>query len=217
MVATRAAFDSLMISTRPFLVVALTVVHCIGPAGPHGAAAQGQNQAAPKVENARRLAVPTLVLRPGEALPRPVEDMREAILSAVQSGRIEDLREAIELNEIRPDLGADFGPGKQTDPVAYWRRLSGDGEGREILAAIANVLALPVAVVPLGRDIENSKVYVWPYFAEMPLASLTPAQEVDLLRLVSPTEARAMKARGVYTHWRLVIGAEGNWLTFTRN
>ncbi|RTL71972.1 MAG: hypothetical protein EKK41_07035 [Hyphomicrobiales bacterium] len=179
--------------------------------------AQAQDQAAPKLENARRLTVPTAILRPGEALPRPVDEMREAILAAVQSGRIEDLREAFELNEIRPDLGPDFGPGKETDPVAYWRRISGDGEGREILAALANVLALPVAVAPLGRDIENSKVYVWPYFAEMPLAMLTPAQEVDLLRLVPASTAKEMKARGVYSHWRLVIGAEGNWLALTRN
>src|SRR5215468_4686258 len=41
-----------------------------------------------------------------DGLPPPVEEMREAILSAVRLGRIEDLRHAWELNELKPDLGA---------------------------------------------------------------------------------------------------------------
>ncbi|MFZ8360718.1 hypothetical protein ACO1LX_20325, partial [Staphylococcus aureus] len=70
---------------KPFLVVALSLVHCIGPAVLREAAAQAQQQAAPQVQNARRPAVPTTILRPGETLPRPVDEMREAILAAVQS------------------------------------------------------------------------------------------------------------------------------------
>ena len=67
------------------------------------------------------------------------------------------------------------------------------------------------AVVRRGADIENNKTYVWPYFAEMPLDKLTPRQEVELLRLVPASTMREMKAKGKYTHWRLVIGADGTW------
>src|SRR5262245_21751826 len=117
-----------------------------------------------------------------DGLPPAVEDMREAILSAVRSGRIEDLRHAWELNELKPDLGL-----ATSDPIAHWKGISGDGEGREILAVLAQILDAGYVVLPLGADIENNRLYVWPYFAEVPLDRLSPAQEVELLRLVSPT------------------------------
>jgi hypothetical protein len=34
---------------------------------------------------------------------------------------------------------------------------------------------------------------------------------VELLRLVPASAAREMKEKGKYTHWRLVIGADGTW------
>src|SRR5262249_14106399 len=141
-------------------------------------------------------------------LPAAVEDMREAILSAVRSGRIEELRHAYERNELKPDLGVPV-----ADPVAHWRQLSGDGEGRAILAGILDAGYVSLS---LGRDIENDKVYVWPYFAEVPLDRLTPRQEVELLRLVSPAAARQMKSSGRYSYWRLAIGADGTWHSFLK-
>jgi type II secretory pathway component PulL len=57
---------------------------------------------------------------------------------------------------------------------------------------------------------------VWPYFAELPLATLTPAQQVELDRLVSPAEAKAMRTAGKWGWWRLAIGAAGTWLSFGR-
>ena len=138
--------------------------------------------------------------------------MREANLSAVRSGNIEDLRFAYELNELKPDLGPDLKP--IGDPVAYWRRISGVGAGREILAILATLLEGGYVTLALGRDLENDRVYVWPYFAEVPLDSLSPAQEVELLRLVPPARAAQMKAAGKYTYWRLAIGADGTWHSF---
>jgi hypothetical protein len=137
--------------------------------------------------------------------------MREAILSAVRSGRIEELRHAWELNELKPDLGVALADG---DPIAHWKRISGDGEGREVLAALGEILDSGYVVLPLGRDLENNKVYVWPYFAEVSLDKLTPAQEVELLRLVSPAALKDMRAAGKYTHWRIAIGADGTWHSF---
>jgi hypothetical protein len=137
--------------------------------------------------------------------------MREAILSAVRSGRIEDLRHAWELNELKPDFGVAAG-----DAIAHWKQISGDGEGREVLAALAQILDAGYVVLPLGADIENNRIYVWPYFAEVPLDRLTPAQEVELFRLVSPATLKQMRAAGAYTHWRIAIGADGVWHSFRK-
>ena len=147
-----------------------------------------------------------------EKLPEPVRDMRDVLLAAVQSGEIEELRQAYEMNDIKPDLGAPPG-----DPVAHWKKLSGDGQGRDVLAALSLILDAGYVVLPLGRDIENNNLYVWPYFAETPLERLTPAQEVELLRLVPAAAAKEMKAKGRYTHWRLSIGADGGWHSFRKN
>jgi hypothetical protein len=147
-----------------------------------------------------------------EGLPAPVEDMREAILSAVRSGRIEDLRHAWELNELKPDLGVALAG----DPIVHWKQTSGDGEGREILAALALILNAGYVVLPLGPDLENNRLYVWPYFAEIPLEGLTPPQEVELLCLVSPAAVKQMRAAGTYSYWRIVIGADGTWHAFRK-
>jgi hypothetical protein len=147
-----------------------------------------------------------------EDLPAPVQEMRETILRAVQSGSIEELRYAFELHELKPEF-ADKPAG---DAIAYWKQASGDGEGREILAALAETLEAGYVMLPLGQDLENNGIFVWPYFAEIPLDRLTPAQEVELLKLVSPSAAKEMRAGGKYTHWRIVIGADGTWHSFRK-
>lgn len=148
-----------------------------------------------------------------EGLPQPVRELRDAMMEAVQSGRIEELRYAYDLNDIKPDLAIPRG----SDPVAHWKRLSGDGEGREILAMLSLVLDSGYVVLPLGADPENNRLYIWPYFAEVPLGTLTPSQEVELLRLVPPAKAKEMKASGKYTHWRIAIGADGSWHSFRKD
>lgn len=148
-----------------------------------------------------------------DELPEPVRELRETLLAAVQSGRIEELRQAYEPSDPKPDLGA----GAKDDPVSYWKKASGDGEGREVLAALSLILETGYVVLPLGRDIENNRLYIWPYFAEVPLAGLTPAQEVELLRLVPATVAKDMKEKGRYTHWRLSIAADGSWHAFRKD
>ena len=204
-----SSHSRLLPTRRSLLVLALTcLVHW--SAGPVAADAnRGKSVKQGKAAPARSS---TVVGYGAEGLPRGVADMREAILAAVQSGQIEDLRIAVELNELKPELGAAAG----TDPIAHLKALSGDGEGREILAVLGNVLEAGYAAIPAGKDIENNRVYVWPYLAEVPLATLTPAQEVELYRLVAPNEAKAMRAARKWTWWRLAIGADGTWLTFGR-
>ena len=150
---------------------------------------------------------PTAVHYGTDGLPRPVLEMREAILAAVRSGQIDELRVAIEMNEIKPN----FGIGPALDPIDLLKQASADGQGREVLAALGNLLEGGYAILPVGRDIENNRIYVWPYFAETGVADLTPAQEVDLYRLVPAAAAMEMRTKGRYGYWRVGIGADGTW------
>ena len=196
--------------TGLFLLAQFALVQCFGPASP--AHAQRSSESSARKGQPVRPAAPEV--RYGtDRLPGPVQDMREAILSAVRAGHIEEVRHAWDLNELKPDLGAVPAGG---DPIAHWKRISGDGEGREILAALGEILDTGYVVLPLGRDLENNKIYVWPYFAEVPLDKLTPGQEVELLRLVSPSALKDMRAAGTYAHWRIAIGADGTWHSFRR-
>jgi len=195
---------------RLFLVAQVFVVHCLGSGVPARSQPATSLPRGAKAEGAPSAGAPAIAYG-SDRLPAAVQDLREAILSAVRSGSIEELRQAYELNALKPDLGVPV-----TDPVGHWRWLSGDGEGREILAILAGILDSGYVTLALGRDLENDKVYVWPYFAEVPLNSLTPPQEVELLRLVSPAAVREMKASGRYTYWRLAIGADGAWYSFRR-
>ncbi len=181
------------------------LVHCCGPAiaDPSTTAPTSGSSTAATADAAKAWPITT-------PLPPAAADMHEAIVSAVHSGEIEDLKLAYDLGELRADLGDK----PVSDPVAHWKSLSADGEGREILAIVANLFAVGPAMVNRGKDPENNAVYVWPYLAEMPLDKLTPAQEVDLLRLVPAAEAKAMRAGKTYTGWRLKIGADGLWHAF---
>lgn len=154
----------------------------------------------------------TIVGRDPAKLPPAVADMRAAIMAAVESGDIAELKHAIELNEMKPDLGA--APG--ADLIAHMKAISGDGQGREMLALLGRVLEASWASIPGGRDIENNRIYVWPAFAELPLVNLKPAEEVELYKLVTPAEAKAMRDAKRWLWWRLSIGADGVWHTFLR-
>lgn len=202
---------------RALLVLALaTDVHAArDEAKVGGSAAAGKPLAAGKTSPAPAQAAGTraAAMAVGLPLPAPVAEMREAILAAVHSGRIEELLTPLQWNELKPDLA----DAAVDDPVEFWKSVSGDGEGREILAVLARILELPHAREPLGRDVENNAVYVWPYLAAADLDKLTPAEEVDLYRLMPPADAKTMRAARKWTWWRLSIGADGTWLSFRRS
>ncbi len=147
------------------------------------------------------------ILRDVSILPASVARMRSAILGAAYRGDIEDMRVPVDMNEIPPILAA----GRVSDPIAYWKKISGDGEGREILAILIQLFRTGFVrkISPQGHE-----MYVWPYFAEMPLDKLTPAQEVELLTLVPAARAKEMRAKGKYDHYRLGIGKDGVWHLF---
>lgn len=144
----------------------------------------------------------------GEAgLPEPVLQMREAILEAVRSGRLSDLQTAIELNEIKPDIAGNA----SGDQIAALRALSADGSGEDVLVSLGRILDAPWAAVPMGRDLENNRVYVWPTFAVTGTKALSPEAAADLALIVGSEVAQSMRQSGLYTQWRIAIAADGTW------
>ncbi len=145
-------------------------------------------------------------------LPIPVQEMRDAILIAVASGDIEELRTPIEWNELRPE----FGIPPDQDPIEYWRKTSKDGAGREILAILGNLLADAPAKLPIGPDLENNDVFVWPYLSELPPNTLSPYQKVELFRIMPPDVAANIRTSKHWTWYRLAIAADGTWHIFSK-
>jgi len=146
------------------------------------------------------------VLYDFNALPDPVKGMLQQIAEAAQSGEIETMRPVFESNELKPMVATEY----VDDPIAFWKKTSADGTGRDVLAAMLNVAASGYVRIGQGQD----EMFVWPYFAETDLAKLTPAQDVELYRIVPPAQALAMKKAGKYSYYRLGISPSGVWHYF---
>lgn len=142
------------------------------------------------------------------ALPDRVQAMIEKIGSAAVTGEIEKMRPVLESNELKPMVAAAY----IEDPIAHWKKESVDGTGRDVLAAMLDVLSSGYVLVGKGEE----AMYVWPYFAEVDLAKLTPAQEVELYRLLPTAEAAAMKKAGKYSGYRLGVSPSGVWHYFLK-
>lgn len=142
-----------------------------------------------------------------EGLPPAVADMRAAILAAVETDDIAEIKGAMDLNELPPDVGAQPGG----DPIQHLRSLSSDGSGKDVLAAIGKLLEGTWAAIPGGRDIENNRIYVWPRFAELPPLGPDDTDKAALVELVGEEAARGMIENRSYEGWRLSIGADGVW------
>jgi hypothetical protein len=146
------------------------------------------------------------VLYDFDALPGPIKSTLQGIVEAAQSGNINEMLPVLQENELPPMLAA----AAVSDPIAFWKKASVDGEGHDILAAMLNVFSSGFVRTGEGKD----AMYVWPYFAEMDLSQLTPAQEVELYRIVPPAQALEMKKTGKYTYYRAGIGGDGVWHYF---
>jgi hypothetical protein len=172
-----------------------------GTSSPLDAAVTGATQTTPEPGTPE-------VLYDFNALPDPVKRMLTQIAGAAESGNIEAMRTVFESNELKPMVAESF----VDDPIALWKRQSADGTGRDVLAAMLNVLSSGYVRVKDGKD----EIFIWPYFAATDLTKLTPAQEVELYRIVPPGLAIAMKQSGVYSYYRLGVSPTGVWQYFLR-
>lgn len=141
-------------------------------------------------------------------LPAPVARLRAQILEAAHSGNIEKLRPILDGNDSPPIVS--FGDAS-VDPIEFWKAASGDGDGRELLAILIEVLEADFVHVEPGTP---NELFVWPYFAQYPLNQLTPAQEVELYKLVTAQDKQDMDQFGAYNFYRAGISPDGRWRYF---
>jgi hypothetical protein len=142
-------------------------------------------------------------------LPPPVQAIRQRILDAAESGDPALLRPVMDGNGGPPDLGDDQA---SDDPVEFLKSISGDAEGREILAILVEVLDAGFVHVDAGTPDE---MYVWPYFARYPIEKLTPPQIVELFKLIYAGDWEDMRNEGHYLFYRVGIDPSGKWRYFT--
>ena len=165
-----------------------------GPAGKAAAAPQAPASAPEIITDLTRL-------------PAAVARMRERILVAAKSGDLQKLFTVMQTNETVPI----FSLGDEKDPVAFWKSAYPDSTGLEVLSILIGILEAPFVHVEKATPQE---MYLWPYFARMPLKSLTPEQKVELFRIVTGADYKDMLDFGAYSFYRLGIGPDGTWHFF---
>ncbi|MCF3936096.1 hypothetical protein L1787_22145 [Acuticoccus sp. M5D2P5] len=141
-------------------------------------------------------------------LPPAVVETRTRLIDASRTGEIEALRPIFD-GQRGPPLVA--GTAIVEDPVDSLRSQSGDDEGREILAILMELLETGYVKIGEGR----AATYIWPYFAEVPLADLDAAQYVELYRILTAIDVEEMERMGRYLFFRVGISADGRIRYFT--
>jgi len=152
--------------------------------------------------------IPPEIIRDLEQLPFPVRRMRELLLEAAYSGDIEKLRLYVGAGDDVTSLSLGEFDG---DPIEFLKSQSGDPEGHEILAILAEVLE--AGFVRMDADSEQ-ELFVWPYFFAMPLDKLTATQRVELFRIATFGDFQDMVDFGGYIFYRVGITPEGRWQFF---
>jgi hypothetical protein len=142
-------------------------------------------------------------------VPEPVRRMREQIVEAAASGDLERLRPLLGTGATQTQVTV----GEPTDdPISALKDLSGDPDGDEILAIMLDIIS--TGFIHVGQGTAED-MYVWPYFAEKDLKTLTPPERVELLRIVTAGDLADMQEFGGYNFYRLGITADGKWKYFT--
>jgi hypothetical protein len=140
-------------------------------------------------------------------LPPAVLRTRDRILAAAHTGDLQTLMALMRANGNVPV----FSHTQKQDPVAYWKETYPDSDGIEILSILISILETQAARADADTPQET---YVWPYFARLPVKSLTPVQKVDLFRVVTGSDYKQMLERGRYVFYQVGIGPDGTWRYF---
>ncbi len=141
-------------------------------------------------------------------LPEAVRVLREKIVTAAKSGKIEELRALIGTGEDTTQFALG---GTTEDPIKYLLSLSGDEGGQEILAILLEILEAGYVHLDVGTPQE---LYVWPYFFAIPLEKLDERQKVELFKIVTSGDVEDMKSFGAYIFYRAGISPDGRWRFF---
>ncbi len=163
--------------------------------------------AAKPASRPEKAAEPPEIIGDLSRLPPAVAKTRERILAAARSGEPQKLVTVMQSNETMPV----FSLSDDKDPAAFWRTNYPDSGGVEVLSILLNILEAPFVHVEQGTP---QDIYLWPYFARMKLNALTPAQKVELFRIVTGPDYHDMLDFGAYNFYRLGIGPDGTWHFF---
>jgi hypothetical protein len=150
--------------------------------------------------------LPEVITNPAR-LPPAVARTRERILAAALSG---ELLKLFAVMKEAPTLPV-FSFSEDSDPVSFWKTNYPDSDGVEALSILINVLEAAFVHVDVGTPQE---IYLWPYFARIPLKALTPEQRVELFRIVTGADYKDMVEFGVYSFYRIGIAPDGTWQFF---
>ena len=140
-------------------------------------------------------------------LPPAVARTRERILAAARTGDLQQLVTEMQTNETLPV----FSFTEDKDPIAFWKANYPDSAGIEVLSILTTILETGYVHADRGTPQE---IYLWPYFARMPLDALTPEQKVELFRIVTGGDYKDMIEFGAYSFYRLGIAPDGTWHFF---
>ncbi len=143
-----------------------------------------------------------------EKLPEPVRRMRNLLIEACKSGDIEKLRPLVGTGDRAAQLSLSETP---DDPVAFLKAASGDGEGREVMAIMEEVLDAGYVHLNAGTP---EDIYVWPYFFGLALDKLDPRQRVELYKIITAGDYDEMVTFNTYIFYRLGITPAGEWAFF---
>ncbi len=137
-----------------------------------------------------------------EGLPEKVKETRRKLLEIAHQGDIEKLRTIFQDFDNIPLLSFE----EESDPIEFLKNQSGDGEGREILAILLEVLESGY----IKRHEEGEgEIFIWPYFVDIPPQNLKPSQQVELFRLITAGDFEDMQAYGTYIFYRAGITPDG--------
>lgn len=139
--------------------------------------------------------------------PAAVQKTRQEIVDAASAGDVKKV--AALLKASQADLGPD---NSNADPESALKDMSGDGDGLEVLSIMLDVLSTGYAHVGAGTA---NDMYVWPYFTQKDIKTLTQAEKVDLMRLVTAGDFADMQEYGSYNFYRVGIAADGKLKQFT--
>lgn len=144
-------------------------------------------------------------------LPPRVDAMREKILEACTTGNIENLRPAIERNEVMPLFGkAGDRPKSFATVLEFLRQRSFDGKGRETLALLEAALTSDFAKVLRGQHL----TYVWPSLALLPLKEVDTETRLAMLRCIAFSDLAMVDGKSPPPFQRVEIGEDGTWHAF---
>jgi hypothetical protein len=138
-------------------------------------------------------------------LPPAVARSRDRILAAAQSGNLQGLAAIVQADETT------FSWSDERDPVAFWRANYPESEGLEALSILTTILEAPFVHVERGTQQE---VYLWPFFARVPLKTLSREQKIALFKIVTGSDYKDMLAFGTYSFFRVGISPDGTWQFF---